>query len=82
MQNLYNRMIAFRSTVGVHLLRNFGQGVHARQFLVHVSLSEIQVRLATMRISKESISKNLIGNWFHVEIHILGTEICKQLLQV
>ena len=35
-----------------------------------------------MGVSKESISKFLIGNQFHVKLRILNPENCKQSLQV
>jgi len=35
-----------------------------------------------MGVSKESISKFLIGNWFHVKLRILSPENCKQSLRV
>ena len=38
--------------------------------------------LSTMGVSKESISKFLIGNRFHVKLRILSPENCKQSLQV
>jgi len=38
--------------------------------------------LSTMGVSKQSISKFLIGNRFHVKLRILSTENCKQSLQV
>ena len=38
--------------------------------------------LSTMGVSKESISKFLIGNRFHVQLCILSPENCKQSLQV
>jgi len=38
--------------------------------------------LSTMGVSKESISKFLIGNQFHVKLRILSPENCKQSLQV
>jgi len=38
--------------------------------------------LSTMGLSKESISKFLIGNRFHVKLHILSPENCKQSLRV
>ena len=38
--------------------------------------------LSTMGVSKESISKFLIGNRFHVKLHILSPEHCKQSLRV
>jgi len=38
--------------------------------------------LSTMGVSKESISKFLIGNRFHVKLRILSPENCKQSLRV
>jgi len=38
--------------------------------------------LSMMGVSKESISKFLIGNWFHVKLRILSPENCKQTLWV
>jgi len=38
--------------------------------------------LSTMGASKESISKFLIGNRFHVKLRIPSPENCKQSLQV
>jgi len=38
--------------------------------------------LSTMGASKESISKFLIGNRFHVKLPILSPENCKQSLRV
>ena len=38
--------------------------------------------LSTMGVSKESISKFLIGNRFHVKLRILSPENFKQSLQV
>jgi len=35
-----------------------------------------------MGVSKESISKFLTGNQFHVKLRILSTENCKQSLRV
>ena len=35
-----------------------------------------------MGVSKESVSKFLIGNRFHVKLRILRPENCKQSLQV
>ena len=37
---------------------------------------------STMGVSKESISKFLIGNRFHIKLRILTPENCKQSLQV
>ena len=38
--------------------------------------------ISTMGVSKESISKFLTGNRFHVKLRILSPENCKQSLQV
>ena len=38
--------------------------------------------LSTMGVSKESISKFLIGNRFHVKLRILSPENCQQSSQV
>jgi len=38
--------------------------------------------LSTMGVSKESISKFLIGNRFHVKLRILSPQNCKQSLWV
>jgi len=43
---------------------------------------KIKYVLSTMGVSKESISKFLIGNRFHVKLRILSPENCKQSLQV
>ena len=45
------------------------------------NLSSMDV-LSTMGVSKESISKFLIGNGFHVKLRIPSPENCKQGLQV
>ena len=42
----------------------------------------IKYVLSRMGVSKESISKFLIGNRFHVKLRILSPENCKQSLQV
>ena len=44
--------------------------------------SRIKYVLSTMGVSKESISKFLIGNRFHVKLRIFSPENCKQSLQV
>ena len=44
--------------------------------------SRIKYVLSTMGVSKESISKVLIGNRFHVKSRIFSPENCKQSLQV
>jgi len=46
------------------------------------TLSCFKYVLSTMGVSKESISKFLIGNRFHVKLRILSPENCKQSLQV
>ena len=46
------------------------------------TLCENKYVLSTMGVSKESISKFLIGNRFHVKLRILSPENCKQSLQV
>jgi len=46
--------------------------------LLHV----FQYVLSTMGVWKESITKFLIGNRFHVKLRILSPENCKQSLQV
>jgi len=48
----------------------------------NLRLSDIKYVLSTMGVSKESISKFLIGNRFHVKLRILSPENCKQSLQV
>jgi len=46
------------------------------------TLSLIKYVLSTMGVSKESISKFLIGNRFHVKLRILSPENCKKILRV
>jgi len=38
--------------------------------------------LSTMRTSKESNRKMLIGNWLHLKLRFLSPEICKQSLEL
>ena len=45
-------------------------------------MSTFKYVLSTMGVSKESISKFLIGNRFHVKLRILSPENCKQSLRV
>ena len=45
-------------------------------------LGDTKYVLSTMGVSKESISKFLIGNQFHVKLRILSPENCKHSLQV
>ena len=49
---------------------------------VLVTWIKVKYVLSTMGISKESISKFLIGNRFHVKLRILSPENCKQSLRV
>jgi len=49
--------------------------------LKHIII-EYKYVLSTMGVSKESISKFLIGNRFHVKLRILSPDNCKQSLQV
>jgi len=51
-------------------------------FLLFLVLIFIWYVLSTMGVGKESISKFLIGNRFHVKLRILTPENCKQSLQV
>ena len=44
-------------------------------------LTDLMYVLSTMGVSKESISKFLIGNRFHVKLRILSPENCKQSLR-
>jgi len=48
--------------------------------IVHANGKLIKYVLSTMSVSKESISKFLIGNRFHVKLRILSPENCKQSL--
>ena len=49
------------------------------QYAIVVNIKYV---LSTMGVRKESISKFLIGNRFHVKLRILSPENCKQSLQV
>ena len=66
---------AFEESVDFHLLLSFCDDSN-----LHISL--FKCVLSTIGISKESISKFLIGNRFHVQLHILSPENCKQSLRV
>jgi len=57
----------FEESVDCHLLSSFCDGSY-----LHISL--FKYVLSTMGVSKESISKFLIGNWFHVKLRILSPE--------
>jgi len=48
---------------------------------LHMGCLLFKYVLSTMGVSKESNSK-FIGNQFHVKLHILSPENCKQSLQV
>ena len=60
---------------GISLLSSFCDDSN-----LHISL--FKYVLSTMGVSKESNSKFLIGNPFHVKLRILSPENCKQSLQV
>ena len=68
-------LYAFEESVACHLLSSFGDDSN-----LHISL--FKYVLSTMCVSKESISKFLIGNRFHVKLRILSPENCKQSLRV
>ena len=68
-------LYAFEESVDCHLLSSFCDDSN-----LHISL--LKYVLSTMGVSKESISKFLIGNRFHVKLRILSPENCKQSLQV
>jgi len=57
-------LYAFEESVDWHLLSSFCHDSN-----LHISLFKYE--LSTMGVSKESISKFLIGNWFHVILRIL-----------
>ena len=58
-------LYAFEESVDCHLLSSFGDDSN-----LHISL--FKYVLSTMGVSKESISKILIGNRFHVKLRILS----------
>jgi len=58
-------LYAFEESVDWHLLSSFCHDSN-----LHISLFKYE--LSTMGVSKESISKFLIGNWFHVKLRILS----------
>jgi len=68
-------LYAFEESVDCHLLSSFRDDSN-----LHISL--FKNVLSTMGVSKESISKFLIGNRFHVKLRILSPENCKQSLQM
>ena len=68
-------LYAFEESVDCHLLSSFCDDSNLHIYLFKYVLS-------TMGVSKESISKFLIGNRFHVKLRILSPENCKQSLRV
>ena len=68
-------LYAFEEWVDCHLLSSF-----CDDSSLHISL--FKYVLSKMGVSKESISKFLIGNRFHVKLRIHSPENCKQSLQV
>ena len=68
-------LYAFEESVDCHLLSSFCDDSN-----LHISL--FKYVLSTIGVSKESISKFLIGNRFHVKLRILSPENCRQSLQV
>jgi len=68
-------LYAFEESVDCHLLSSFCDYSN-----LHISL--FKHVLSTMGVSKESISKFLIGNRFDVKLRILNPENCKQSLRV
>ena len=58
-------LYAYEESVDFHLLSSFYGDSN-----LHISL--FQYALSTMGVSKESISKFLIGNRFHVKLRILS----------
>ena len=68
-------LYAFEESVDCHLLSSFCDDSNLR-------ISLFKYVLSTMGVSKESISKLLIGNRFHVKLRILSPENCKQSLRV
>jgi len=65
----------FEESVDCYLLSSFWDDSN-----LHICL--FKYVLSTMGVSKESISKFLIENQFHVKLRILSPENCKQSLQV
>jgi len=55
---------------------------YLQQLLNSNAISLFKHVLSTIGVSKESISKFLIGNRFDVKLHILSPENCKQSLRV
>jgi len=63
-------LYAFEESVDCHLLSSFCDDSNLHIWLFKYVLS-------TMGVSKESISKFLIGNRFHVKLRMLNPENCK-----
>jgi len=68
-------LYAFEESVDCALLSSFCNASN-------LHISPFRYVLSTMGVSKESISKFLIGNRFHVKLRILNPEKCKQSLRV
>jgi len=68
-------LFAIEESVDCHLRSSFCDDSN-----LHISL--FKYVLSTMGVSKESISKFLIGNRFHVKLRIISPENCKQSLRV
>ena len=68
-------LYAFEESVDCHLLSSFCDDSN-----LHISL--FKFILSTMGVSKESISKFLIRNRFHIKLRILSPANCKQSLRV
>jgi len=68
-------LYAFKESVNCHLLSSFCDDSN-----LHISI--FKYVLSTMGVSKELISKFLIGNHFHVKLRILSTENCNQSFRV
>jgi len=58
------------------------ENVIKHKSIVYLPFVTYKYVLSTMGVSKESISKFLIGNRFHVKLRILSPENCKQSLRV
>jgi len=68
-------LYAFEESLDCHLLSSFCDDSD-----LHTSLFKHVI--STMGVSKETISKFLIGNRCHVKLRILSPENCKQSLRV
>ena len=68
-------LYAFEQSVDCQLLSSFCDDSN-----LHMSL--FKYVLSTMGVSKETISKFLTGNRFHVKLRILSPKNCKRILRV